>query len=136
MAPFLRWDADPYVAVVDGRLVFIRDGYTITDNYPYSQRIPLDVAARRTDPEDRGVHGEANYIRNSVKAVVDAYDAFPTLYAFDETDPLPDLAQGVPKPVRAPLGADPGAAGAPALSGGPVLHPDRPVRLLPHRRRA
>jgi uncharacterized protein len=87
-APFLQWDADPYVAVVDGRVVFIRDGYTTTDNYPYSQRIPLDVAARRTEPEDRGVHGEANYIRNSVKAVVDAYDGTTTLYAFDESDPL------------------------------------------------
>jgi uncharacterized protein len=87
-APFLQWDADPYVAVVDGRVVFIRDGYTTTDNYPYSQRIPLDVAARRTDSEDRGVHGEANYIRNSVKAVVDAYDGTVTLYAFDESDPL------------------------------------------------
>jgi hypothetical protein len=87
-APFLQWDADPYVAVVDGRIVFIRDGYTTTDNYPYSQRILLDVAARRTDPDDRGVHGEANYIRNSVKAVVDAYDGTTTLYAFDETDPL------------------------------------------------
>jgi len=87
-APFLQWDADPYVAVVDGRVVFIRDGYTTTDNYPYSQRIRLEVAARRTDPGDRGVDGEANYIRNSVKAVVDAYDGTTTLYAFDETDPL------------------------------------------------
>jgi uncharacterized membrane protein (UPF0182 family) len=87
-APFLQWDADPYVAVVDGRTVYIRDGYTTTDNYPYSQRIPLDVAARRTDPNDRGVGGEANYIRNSVKAVVDAYDGTTTLYAFDEGDPL------------------------------------------------
>jgi uncharacterized membrane protein (UPF0182 family) len=87
-APFLQWDADPYVAVVDGRIVFIRDGYTTTDNYPYSQRIQLDVAARRTDSEDRGVHGEANYIRNSVKAVVDAYDGTTTLYAFDDSDPL------------------------------------------------
>jgi uncharacterized protein len=87
-APFLQWDADPYVAVVDGRIVYIRDGYTTTDNYPYSQRIRLDVAARRTDPHDRGVGGEANYLRNSVKAVVDAYDGTTTLYAFDDTDPL------------------------------------------------
>jgi uncharacterized membrane protein (UPF0182 family) len=87
-APFLQWDADPYVAVVDGRVVFIRDGYTTTDTYPYSQRILLDVAARRTDSEARGVHGEGNYIRNSVKAVVDAYDGTTTLYAFDETDPV------------------------------------------------
>jgi uncharacterized membrane protein (UPF0182 family) len=87
-APFLQWDADPYVAVVDGRIVYIRDGYTTTDNYPYSQRIRLDVAARRTEPKDRGVGGGANYIRNSVKAVVDAYDGTTTLYAFDDTDPL------------------------------------------------
>jgi len=87
-APFLQWDADPYVAVVNGRIVFIRDGYTTTDNFPYSQRIKLDEAARRTEADDRGVQGEANYIRNSVKAVVDAYDGTTTLYAFDETDPL------------------------------------------------
>jgi uncharacterized protein len=87
-APFLQWDADPYVAVVDGRIVFIRDGYTTSDDYPYSQRIPLEAAARRTDPDQRGVHGEGNYVRNSVKAVVDAYDGTITLYAFDESDPL------------------------------------------------
>jgi uncharacterized membrane protein (UPF0182 family) len=87
-APFLQWDADPYVAVVDGRVVFIRDGYTTSDNYPYSQRILLEAAARRTDPDQRGVHGEGNYVRNSVKAVVDAYDGTITLYAFDESDPL------------------------------------------------
>jgi len=87
-APFLQWDGDPYVAVVDGRIVFIRDGYTTTDAYPYSERIRMEVAARRDQPGDRGVHGRANYLRNSVKAVVDAYDGTVTLYAFDERDPL------------------------------------------------
>jgi uncharacterized membrane protein (UPF0182 family) len=87
-APFLQWDGDPYVAVVDGRIVFIRDGYTTTDAYPYAERIQMDAAARRDAPGDRGVRGRANYIRNSVKAVVDAYDGTVTLYAFDETDPL------------------------------------------------
>src|SRR6266545_3823853 len=87
-APFLQWDGDPYVAVVGGRIVFIRDGYTITDAYPYAERIQMEVAARRDALGDRGVHGRANYIRNSVKAVVDAYDGTVTLYAFDETDPL------------------------------------------------
>jgi len=87
-APFLQWDGDPYVAVVGGRIVFIRDGYTTTDAYPYAERIQMAVAARRDAPGDRGVHGRANYIRNSVKAVVDAYDGTVTLYAFDETDPL------------------------------------------------
>ncbi len=83
-APFLQWDGDPYVAVVDGRIVFIRDGYTTTDAYPYAERIRMESAA----PGDRGVRGPASYIRNSVKAVVDAYDGTVTLYAFDETDPL------------------------------------------------
>jgi uncharacterized protein len=87
-APFLQWDGDPYVAVVGGRIVFIRDGYTTTDAYPYSERIRMEVAARRDAPADRGVRGRANYLRNSVKGVVDAYDGAVTLYAFDEADPL------------------------------------------------
>jgi uncharacterized protein len=87
-APFLQWDGDPYVAVVGGRIVFIRDGYTTTDTYPYSERIHMEAAARRDAPGDWGVHGRANYLRNSVKAVVDAYDGTVTLYAFDEADPL------------------------------------------------
>ncbi len=87
-APFLQWDGDPYVAVVGGRIVFVRDGYTTTDTYPYSERIQMEAAARRDSPSDRGVHGRANYLRNSVKAVVDAYDGTVTLYAFDEADPL------------------------------------------------
>jgi uncharacterized membrane protein (UPF0182 family) len=87
-APFLQWDGDPYVAVVGGRIVFIRDGYTTTDAYPYAERIQMEVAARRDAPGDRGVRGRASYIRNSVKAVVDAYDGSVKLYAFDETDPL------------------------------------------------
>jgi uncharacterized protein len=87
-APFLQWDGDPYVAVVGGRIVFIRDGYTTTDAYPYSERIQMEAAARRDAPGDRGVHGRANYLRNSVKAVVDAYDGTVNLYAFDDSDPL------------------------------------------------
>src|SRR6266540_396593 len=87
-APFLRWDGDPYVAVVDGRVVFIRDGYTTTDAYPYAERIHTEVAAHPDNPGDQGVHGRANYIRNSVKAVVDAYDGTVTLYTFDQADPL------------------------------------------------
>ena len=88
VAPFLKWDGDPYVAVVDGRIVYIRDGYTTTDHYPYVERIDLAQRARRDAPGDRGVEGRANYIRNSVKAVVDAYDGTVTLYAFDPEDPI------------------------------------------------
>jgi uncharacterized protein len=88
VAPFLKWDGDPYVAVVGGRIVYIRDGYTTTDQYPYSERVQLDQAARRQAPGSPGVEGQANYIRNSVKAVVDAYDGTVTMYAYDEQDPL------------------------------------------------
>jgi hypothetical protein len=87
-APFLQWDGDPYAAVVDGRLVFIRDGYTTTDHYPYAQRIDLADAARRNELGSRGVQGIGNYIRNSVKAVVDAYTGKVTLYAYDDSDPI------------------------------------------------
>jgi uncharacterized protein len=87
VAPFLQWDGDPYAVVVDGRIKFIRDGYTTTDRYPYSQRIDLGESAR-AELADRSVQGRGNYIRNSVKAVVDAYDGTVTLYAFDERDPI------------------------------------------------
>jgi uncharacterized protein len=87
-APFLQWDGDPYAAVVDGKLMFIRDGYTTTDHYPYAQRIDLADAARRNELGSRGVQGIGNYIRNSVKAVVDAYTGKVTLYAYDDSDPI------------------------------------------------
>ncbi len=81
-APFLRYDGDPYAAVVDGRIVWIWDAYTSTDLYPYSQR--LDLAEATGGQLD----GTVNYIRNSVKAVVDAYDGTVTLYVADPDDPL------------------------------------------------
>src|SRR5215203_325837 len=87
-APFLQWDGDPYAVVVDGRIKYVRDGYTTTNNYPYAQRIDLGDASRRNEIGARGVEGIGNYIRNSVKAVVDAYSGQVTLYAFDNQDPL------------------------------------------------
>jgi uncharacterized membrane protein (UPF0182 family) len=88
VAPFLQWDGDPYAVVVDGRIMFVRDGYTTTNDYPYVQRINLGDAARHDESSAGGVHGSGNYIRNSVKAVVDAYTGKVTLYAFDESDPI------------------------------------------------
>ncbi|MFA4965061.1 MAG: UPF0182 family protein [Thermoleophilia bacterium] len=70
-APFLTLDADPYMVIADGRLWWIQDAYTTTSRYPYAA------------PE-----GEFNYIRNSVKIVIDAYNGSMTFYAFDEEDPL------------------------------------------------
>ncbi|MCW2502233.1 MAG: integral rane protein [Actinomycetia bacterium] len=91
VAPFLTADGDPYPAVVNGRVVWIIDGFTTSTYYPYAQRQTLgDVAAdsltgRGTvaQPKD-----DINYIRNSVKATVDAYDGTVKLYAFDEADPV------------------------------------------------
>ncbi|MCL4078229.1 UPF0182 family protein [Coriobacteriia bacterium Es71-Z0120] len=102
LAPWLAVDDDPYPAVIDGRIVWILDGYTVSDRYPYSERIS-------------GV----NYIRNSVKITIDAYDGTTTFYAIDEADPLlatwrrifpglvkdaSDMPQGVRAHLRYPEG--------------------------------
>jgi uncharacterized protein len=85
-APFLSLDNDAYPAVVDERLVWILDAYTSTPYYPYSQRFFLDelVGARGSG----ALSGTANYIRNSVKVVVDAYNGTMNLYVVDQEDPL------------------------------------------------
>jgi uncharacterized membrane protein (UPF0182 family) len=71
IAPYLTFDQDPYLVVHDGRLIWIADAYTYSDRYPYSQAI-----------------GGVNYIRNSVKAVVDAYSGQVSLYIADDRDPI------------------------------------------------
>ncbi|HVM26730.1 MAG TPA: UPF0182 family protein [Mycobacteriales bacterium] len=88
VAPFLEVDADPYPAAIDGRIVWIVDGYTTSSGYPYSQRVNFgDVT---TDSQSGGiaVQRQANYIRNSVKATVDAYTGEVTLYQFGDRDPV------------------------------------------------
>jgi uncharacterized membrane protein (UPF0182 family) len=72
IAPFLRYEGDPYLVVVDGRLYWIEDAYTTTDSYPYATPVSRDV----------------NYIRNSVKVVVDAYHGTVTFYQADSRDPI------------------------------------------------
>jgi uncharacterized membrane protein (UPF0182 family) len=91
VAPWLTVDGDVYPAVVDGRVVWIVDGYTTSDHYPYSQHRSLREAT-----DDTLTHGtmaalptdQVNYIRNSVKAVVDAYDGSVDLYQWDTKDPV------------------------------------------------
>lgn len=85
-APFLSLDHDPYVAVVDGRLVWILDAYTHTRWYPYSQRFD---GSSLIDSGARGVlSDDVNYIRNSVKVVVDARDGTMDFHVVDQEDPL------------------------------------------------
>nr|WP_281256326.1 UPF0182 family protein [Nocardiopsis flavescens] len=94
VAPFLTVDSRPYPAVVDGKIVWIVDAYTTSDGYPYANRIDFTQAV--TDTFTDGTlqqvstlpGNEVNYIRNSVKATVDAYDGTVTLYAWDEEDPV------------------------------------------------
>jgi len=77
LAPFINWDPDAYLVIGDdGRLVWMVDGYTVSEAHPYSR--PIQVAGT----------GEFNYIRNSVKATVDAYQGDVKLYLFDDQDPL------------------------------------------------
>ena len=72
IAPFLDYDSDPYLVIADDRLFWIRDAYTLTGNYPYST------------PVTNGI----NYIRNSVKVVIDAYNGTTTFYVADTDDPI------------------------------------------------
>ncbi len=93
VAPWLKIDGDPYPAIVDGRVQWIIDGYTTSAGYPYSRTV--DVSGATTDalninnnPLTAVPNSKINYIRNSVKATVDAYDGTVTLYAWDDKDPL------------------------------------------------
>lgn len=94
VAPYLTLDSDPYPSVVDGRLVWIVDGYTSTDTYAYASKVNwADAISGSTTP--RGLGAEVNYVRNSVKATVDAYDGSVKLYAWDTTDPILQAWQSV-----------------------------------------
>ena len=86
VAPYLTLDSDPYPAVVDGRIQWIIDGYTVSDRYPYSRAESMGGAIS----DSQGIFDgpTINYIRNSVKATVDAYDGTVKLYAWDTTDPI------------------------------------------------
>ncbi|RWZ64793.1 UPF0182 family protein [Labedella populi] len=89
VAPYLTLDSDPYPSVVDGKVVWIVDGYTTSDAYPYSRTVSLSNSIADSDSEaQRYAIDDINYIRNSVKATVDAYDGTVTLYAWDDEDPV------------------------------------------------
>jgi len=93
VAPWLTLDGNSYPAVVDGRVKWIVDGYTTSANYPYSRMQQIDSATTdsltaRTTSVQALQAGQVNYIRNSVKATVDAFDGSVKLYAWDEKDPL------------------------------------------------
>ncbi len=80
IAPFLKLDRDPYLVIAEGKMYWILDAYTSTDHYPYSQQLSLNGSPSTSL--------RVNYIRNSVKAVVDAYDGTIKLYQADLDDPI------------------------------------------------
>lgn len=79
IAPFFRYDRDPYLVLLDGRLYWIIDAYTLTGRYPYSQPYP----------------GWGNYVRNSVKVVIDAYHGSVMFFRWDREDPIALLYETV-----------------------------------------
>ena len=83
VAPFLHFDADPYPVIHDGGLVYVVDAYTTSSHYPYAE-----TADAADLPAASGLDHGFNYVRNSVKAVVDAYHGDVTLYVMDEEDPV------------------------------------------------
>ena len=98
VAPWLTTDGDAYPAAVDGKIVWIVDAYTTLENYPYAQRSSLDgLVADSVDATTGRLlpKKEVSYIRNSVKATVDAYDGTVTLYQVDDNDPVLNAWKGV-----------------------------------------
>jgi hypothetical protein len=90
VAPYLTLDSDPYPSVVNGRIVWIVDGYTTASSYPYSSSESLSDALSNSNSNTATSYAtdQINYIRNSVKATVDAYTGKVTLYAWDANDPV------------------------------------------------
>jgi uncharacterized membrane protein (UPF0182 family) len=80
IAPFFLYDKDPYIVLADGKLYWIIDGYTVSSNHPYSQ--PDSVM-------------KVNYMRNAVKAVIDAYDGTTTFYRADDRDPILKMYESI-----------------------------------------
>jgi uncharacterized membrane protein (UPF0182 family) len=82
-APFLSLDADPYPVLLNGHIDWVQDAYTTTDNYPYAQN--ADTSAL---PSGSGLNENFNYVRNSVKVLIDAYTGHMTFYVMDPSDPI------------------------------------------------
>ncbi len=82
-APFLKYDSDPYGVVVNGRIYWVQDAYTVTSRYPYSQGAITDRL-----PATSGLNTQFNYVRNSVKVVIDAYNGSMKFYVMDPSDPI------------------------------------------------
>ena len=121
IAPFLQLDRDPYVAISEGRLYWIQDAYATSDWFPYAK------------PEPGG--GDINYIRNSVKIVIDAYNGTVTFYVMDAAEPIVATYRRIfPVAVQAVRCDAAGSAKAHSLPRGPFLYSGSPVPRVSHGR--
>ena len=122
LTPFIHYDHDPYMVIADnGALFWMLDGYTLSTRYPYSEPAP---------------DGE-NYIRNSVKATINAYSGEVRFYISDPEDPfIQTYARIFPGSVPSARRNAQGSARPHPLSRGVLFHPGEHVRLVPHDRPA
>mgnify|MGYP006267846181 CR=1 FL=1 len=91
VAPFLKLDSDPYITLINGRMQWIVDTYTTSQRYPYSEPVALTadlIPGISTSAAEQSISRDTNYIRNSVKVVVDAFDGTMQFFVVDETDPV------------------------------------------------
>jgi uncharacterized membrane protein (UPF0182 family) len=102
VAPFLRYDKDPYVVIEDGHLMYVQDAYTVSDRFPNAQAFDPQQLGQTT-----GLGGPINYIRNSVKITMDAYDGTMHFYISDPTDPIIRAYAGVFPALFEPIDAMP-----------------------------
>ena len=103
ISPFLRFDKDPYVVVDNGRLVYVQDAYTVSDKFPHATAFDTSELGGQS-----GLAGESiNYIRNSVKITIDAYDGTMHFYVADPSDPIVRAWQGIFPDLFEPLSAMP-----------------------------
>ncbi len=102
IAPFLRYDKDPYVVIENGRLVYVQDAYTVSDRFPHAQGFNP-----REQLEGTTLGGPFNYIRNSVKITMDAYDGTMHFYVSDPADPIVRAYAGIFPDLFEPMDAMP-----------------------------
>ena len=132
-APFLALDSDPYPVLLNGQIDWVQDAYTTTDNYPYAQNADTSAAARHGS----GLNQNFNYVRNSVKVLVNAYTGKMTFYVMDPSDPIIQTYEKAFPGMFTPASKmSARAAGPPPLSRGHLRRPGHHLRQVPHHQRA
>jgi len=109
LAPFLSYDRDPYLVSAEGRLVWIWDAYTTSDRYPDAQPLPADTPFQANTVAPRSLTPGLNYVRNSVKVVVDAYTGDIHYYVVDPSEPIIAAYERIFPGLFEPLSAMPDA---------------------------